>query len=170
MSVSEHKFHLTFCQGAVYFMPTRVRSPKYHYCIVMNENPVADELVLLEIISSQVEKTKRRISLQQHYASSVIEMDSATVAFLHKPSVVDCNTCLECPKELFVQDLKEPRATYAGQLSQDLLNSLIKEMIRSTGIRPEQKSRINQVQAAFIAKRKEDIANGIILPTTITVE
>ena len=95
MSVPEQKFVSTLRQGAVYFAPTRVGSPNYHFCIVMNENPTADDLVLLEIISSQVEKTKRRVTLQQHYASSAVELDQAMIAFLNKPSVVDCNSCLE---------------------------------------------------------------------------
>lgn len=170
MSVPEQKFVSTLRQGAVYFAPTRVGSPNYHFCIVMNENPTADDLVLLEIISSQVEKTKRRVALQQHYVSSAVELDQAVVAFLHKPSVVDCNSCLECSKGLFTQDLKEPRASYAGQIPQDILEKLITETMASTGVRPEQKRRINKVRAELIEKRKADLENGIVPSTTITIK
>lgn len=169
MSISEQRFLSTLRQGAVYFAPTRVNSANYHYCIVMNENPTADDLVLLEIVSSQVDKTKRRIELQKHYASSAVELDSSSAAFLHKPSVVDCNTCLECSKGLFTQDLKESRATYAGQLSQVLLEKLISETLASKGVRPEQRRRINQQRAAMIEKRKAELAQGIAPSTKITI-
>jgi len=170
MPVPEQKFLSTLCQGAVYFAPTRVGSANYHYCIVMNENPTTDDLVLLEIISSQVEKTKLRISKQPlYYASSAVEMDQTTVSFLHKPSIVDCNSCLECSKGLFAQDLKEPRATYAGQIPHDLLEKLIAETLASKGIRPEQKRRINLKRAAQIEKRQSELAKGIKPSTKITI-
>jgi len=170
MPVFEQKFLSTLRQGAVYFAPARVRSVNYHFCIVMNENPTADDLVLLEIISSKVDKTKLRISKQsQYYASSAVEINQETVSFLHKPSIVDCNSCLECPKELFTQDLKEARATYAGQIPQDILEKLISETLASKGIKPEQKRRINQKRAALIEKRQAEFAQGVVSSPKITI-
>ena len=136
----------------------------------MNENPTTDDLILLEIVSSQVERTKRRIALQQHYESSAVDLDRNNAGFVHKPSVVDCNSCLECSKGLFVQGLKEPRASYAGQIPQDILEKLITETMASTGVRPEQKRRINKARAELIEKRKADLEKGIVPPATITIK
>ena len=136
----------------------------------MNENPTADDLILLEIISSQVEKTKRRVALQRHYESSAVELDQTAIAFLHKPSVVDCNSCLECPKRLFVQDLRVPRASYAGQIPQNILERLITETMASTSFRPEQKRRICKERAELMEKRNADLEKGIAPSVAITIK
>ena len=170
MSITEQEFLATLCQGAVYFIPTRVSSANFHYCIVMNEHPGSDELVLLEIISSQVDKTKLRILMQSCYSeSSAVELDPAKVAFLHKPSIVDCNFCLELSKGLLIQDLRNARSTYAGKIPQDILKKLITETMASKGLRPKQKRLINLKQAQFIEKRQLEIDQGLISPNKITI-
>ncbi|GAA5484595.1 hypothetical protein [Haloferula sargassicola] len=60
-----------------------------HYFVVVNADPLGDQLLLLTVASSQVEKVKRRRSREP--ASTVVEIGEAEYADFTKDSVIDCN-------------------------------------------------------------------------------
>ena len=163
MSVSSAKLQSTLCQGAVYFAPTRdTNSPDCHFCVVVSEDPKSERLVLYEIVSSKVEKTKRRVELQGHYASSAVELGKPEVGFLPLPSVVDCNVCKEVSLSTFEQDLKMPQAYYAGRLPPGILKRIVHESLVSKGVKPDSKRKINKVRALALEKKAEDLKNGVM--------
>ncbi len=77
-------------QGTVYYMAERnLRSAQPHYFIVVNSDPLGDEVLLLTVASSQIDTVKRRCSREP--GSTVVEINEADYADFTKDSVIDCN-------------------------------------------------------------------------------
>jgi hypothetical protein len=55
------KLRLTLREGSVYYFTERsLTSTKPHYFVVVNSNPVAQELLLLGVFTSKVAEVKQR--------------------------------------------------------------------------------------------------------------
>lgn len=78
-------------QGTVYYMAERsLTSVQPHYFIVVNADPLGDEILLLTVASSQIDTVKRRCAREP--GSTVVEINEADYADFTKDSVIDCNS------------------------------------------------------------------------------
>lgn len=93
-----YALRLTLRAGSVYYFPDRaLTSSEPHFFIVVNRQPLRDELLLLSVVTSQVDKVKR---MRQTLPGTVVDLDPVLYEELSKPSVVDGN-------QLFPKTLEE---------------------------------------------------------------
>ncbi len=83
------EIRLTLRTGSVYYFVDRaLSSPEPHYFIVINRAPIEQEVLILNVVTSQVEKVRqRRASLLE----TLVEISPDDYDELSKPSIVDCN-------------------------------------------------------------------------------
>lgn len=82
-------------QGAVFYMVHKdVKSSQPHYLVVLNANAATDKLIVLGIITSQVDKSKKRAALRGCSPESLVEFSPQDYWPLSKPSLIDCNACV----------------------------------------------------------------------------
>lgn len=83
------EIRLTLRTGSVYYFVDRgLNSPEPHYFIVINSDPIGQEVLVLNVITSQVEKVRQRRS---SLPGTLVEIQPADYDELTKPSIVDCN-------------------------------------------------------------------------------
>lgn len=134
MSISRATVRQTLRQGAVYYLPQWwLKNGLPHFFIVMNEDPKRDTITLAYVVTSQVEKVEERIKLRRrpeetlvhiHKGTSIVRFDKRFV--FDKPSIVDCNSCIEFSRSKFEAAMKQSVSTYTGQLGVDMLERLKK--------------------------------------------
>ena len=84
------EIRLTLRAGTVYYMADRgLSSVEPHYFVVVNADPIGDEVLLLTVASSQIDSVKRR--RRGEPASTVVEIAEAEYAEFSRDSVIDCN-------------------------------------------------------------------------------
>lgn len=98
-------------------------SPLPHYLIVLNVNADADEVVVLSVITSQIEKCRKRAALRGYVAGTLVECSPNDYFPLGKPSMIDCNSCLTAPARLFRQDVSS--VTRCASISPSLLARIL---------------------------------------------
>ena len=87
------KLRLTLREGSVYYLVERhVTSREPHYCIVVNSNPLAQRVLLLSVVTSQVDGVKYR---RRDCLETLVELTPSMFGILTKPSIVDCNDLKE---------------------------------------------------------------------------
>jgi hypothetical protein len=64
-------------------------SAQPHYFIVVNADPLGDQVLLLTVASSQIDTVKRRCAKEPQ--STVVEINEADYADFTKDSIIDCN-------------------------------------------------------------------------------
>ena len=77
---------LTLRPGSVYYFQERsFTSPEPHYFIVINRAPIEQEVLILNVVTSQVQKVRqRRATLPQ----TLVEISPADYDELGEPSIV----------------------------------------------------------------------------------
>jgi hypothetical protein len=60
-----------------------------HYFVVVNSDPLGDEVLLLTVASSQVEKVKRRRAREPE--ATAVEIEQSEYVEFTRNSVIDCN-------------------------------------------------------------------------------
>lgn len=89
------KLRLSLREGSVYyFIHHSLTSPEPHYFIVVNADPLAQKVLLLAVVTSQMEKVKLR---RKACLETLVELTPAMFDVLTKPSIVDCNDLKEVP-------------------------------------------------------------------------
>ncbi|MEZ5324041.1 MAG: hypothetical protein R3F19_03140 [Verrucomicrobiales bacterium] len=111
--------------GTVYYMAERsLTSVRPHYFIVVNADPLGDELLLLTIASSQIDTVKRRRAKEP--PETVVEIPEADYAEFTKDSIVDCN-------QVFTRSLSELCAQWGRKeivAKMDLPEEILKKLQR----------------------------------------
>lgn len=123
------KIRLTLQQGSVYYFQHRdLTSSLPHYFVVINPDPLSDELLVLGVFSSQVEATKqRRRNLPQE---TLVEISPSEFSELSKNSIVDCNSPRTILLEQLVEkisckDAKDSFLRLPGELSEKILKGML---------------------------------------------
>jgi hypothetical protein len=89
------KLQLSLREGSVYYFVERhITSPEPHYFIVVNSNPLTQQVLLLSVVTSQVEDVKL---LRKSCPETLVELGPDTFDVLKKPSIVDCNDPKQIP-------------------------------------------------------------------------
>ena len=83
------KLRLTLREGSVYYFTERsLTSAEPHYFVVVNSNPIGQELLLLGVVTSKVAEVKQR---RRDSAESLVEISPRDFEIFRKLSIVDCN-------------------------------------------------------------------------------
>ena len=124
-------------QGAVFYMAHRnLRSPMPHYLIVLNADAGSDTVIVLSVISSQIEKSRMRAALRRYAPGTLVECSPTDYWPLRKNSIIDCNTCMPVPAHLFRQDVVS--GTRCANIPPDLLRRIL-EGVRLSNLSDELK-------------------------------
>lgn len=78
-----------------YFEEDTISSTEPHYFIVLNRNPKTEEMLILAIASSQVEKRKERITKLGFSIETLVEISPTEYTLFTKETVIDCNRAFE---------------------------------------------------------------------------
>ena len=90
--VSKSAFLFTLRQGSVYYRQDRgLSSPEPHYFIVLSRDSKRHADIVLTVVTSQVDKCKRRAETMGLATESLVEIAVGEHPSLTKPSIVDCN-------------------------------------------------------------------------------
>ncbi len=91
---------LTLREGCVYYLTERhLTSPEPHYCIVVNSDPLIQQVLLLSVVTSQVESVK---FFRRNCPETLVELTPDIFDVLKKPSIVDCNDLVQVPLADFI--------------------------------------------------------------------
>ena len=83
------KLRLTLREGSVYYFRERsLRSAEPHYFIVVNSNPLTQEVLVMGIVTSKIAEVKQRRRL---IPETIVEISPQVFDILKKLSIVDCN-------------------------------------------------------------------------------
>jgi hypothetical protein len=83
------ELRLTLRGGSVFYSSDRaLTSSEPHYFIVVNPKPLDQQLLILTIVTSQVEKVRRR---RRNLPGTTVEIGPADYDELSVLSIVDCN-------------------------------------------------------------------------------
>lgn len=84
------EIRLSLRAGTVYYMADRnLTSLQPHYFVVVNSNPLGDEILLLAVASSQIDSVKRRRFREPD--NTIVEISAADYADFTKDTIIDCN-------------------------------------------------------------------------------
>ena len=91
----DSKLRLTLREGSVYYFTERtLTSPLPHYFIVVNAAPIAQQLLLLSVITSKVREVRLR---RADCLETLVELSPEIFDVLTRPSIVDCNSLKTIP-------------------------------------------------------------------------
>jgi hypothetical protein len=137
------KLRLSLREGAVYYFTERTLfSPQPHYFIVVNSDPMTQKLLLLSVVTSQVDKVKLR---RKGCLETVVELTPETFELLKKPSIVDCNDLKEVTLDEFNQRFLDKEIGYFDKdLPAPLRKALRKAIHASTILSDEQKALVGR--------------------------
>ena len=83
------KLRLTLREGSIYYFEERhLTSPEPYYFIVVNSDPLAQQVLLLSVVTSKVDDVKLR---RKACPETLVELAPDIFDVLKKPSIVDCN-------------------------------------------------------------------------------
>lgn len=84
------QLRLTLRPGTVYYFHHRgLTSPEPHFFIVVNSDPLADQILLLAVSSSKISLVHQR---RRHLPpATLVEITPAEYGEFKAPSIVDCN-------------------------------------------------------------------------------
>jgi len=139
----DSKLRLTLREGSVYYFTERsLRSAESHYFVVVNSNPIAQELLLLGVVTSKVTEVKQR---RRNLPETVVQISPRDLDVFKKLSIVDCNDLKQVRLaefnarfvrndiRYFNKDLPAPlrnalrRAIHASPLVPDEIKTLVAE-------------------------------------------
>ena len=93
------ELRLSLREGSVlYFHERTLSSAEAHFHIVVN-NPLAQQVLLLTVVTSKIEKVKYR---RRDCLETLVELAAADLPqILTRPSIVDCNRLIRIPLDEF---------------------------------------------------------------------
>jgi len=123
------ELRLTLRSGSVYYFVDRgLTSREPHFFIVVNREPLRDELLLLTVVTSQVEKVKR---VRRMLPDTLVELSPILYDELTKDSMVDCNHVFSRTMKEFVELFEQREIRHHKDIPKELLEK-IREAIRNS--------------------------------------
>lgn len=116
------EIRVTLRTGSVYYFVDRgLNSPEPHYFIVINSDPIEQEVLVLNVITSQVEKVRQRRS---SLPGTLVEIQPGEYDELSKPSIVDCNNVFRRSLAELVEMTLHGAVVAKMQVSDDIIAAL----------------------------------------------
>jgi hypothetical protein len=130
-------------QGAVFYMADRrLSSSEPHYFIVLNLNPLKDQVLLLAVATSQVEKVKARCQRKRLPAETVVEICPLDYQDFTKDSCVNCNQVFTKSLAELVDQWRRKEVRGQADVSEPKLKELIAGITASPMVAQEEKDLI----------------------------
>lgn len=142
MDISDEiKLKVTIKQGVVYyFVHPTMDSTEPHYFVVLNKDPLSDEVILLTCATSQVDKV---VSRRKNVSSdTLVILDKKDCDFLSKETIFDCNSLKSCSVDLLVGKLSAGKLKIVGNVTEDVLEKLLDAVLASPLIVERDKGRV----------------------------
>ena len=134
---------LSLREGTVYYFTHHtLTSPEPHYFIVVNADPLTQKVLLLAVVTSQIDKVKLR---RKECLDTLVELTPATFDVLTKLSIVDCNDLKEISLADFNARFEAAKIRYFSKdLPAALRKALRKAIHDSTILSDEQKALVDK--------------------------
>jgi hypothetical protein len=116
------ELRLSLRAGSVFYFQSReLSSAEPHFFIVVNRDPLATKLLLLTIVTSQIDKVKFR---NRERLQTVVEIAPAEYADFTKDSAIDGNVVLEKPLAELADMVRQKQVRYHRDLPPVLLEKI----------------------------------------------
>ena len=114
---------ITLRSGTVYYFEhRRLSSGEPHFFIVLNADPQSDQVLILAVGSSQIEKVqRRRVGLPPE---SLVVVDQSAYPDFSKPTIIDCNQVFELSKNELIQKFSARELRHHLDLPKDILDKV----------------------------------------------
>ena len=133
--VRSPRLRLTLRQGTVYFMPHRgLSSPLPHFCVVVNFDPLSDEVLLLSVVTSNVAGRKALAISRNQPAETIVEFGPADYSPLDHASCIDCNDLKKMDASEFEEAVRSRAAVPEDDLPPPVLARVVSGIVESTRI------------------------------------
>ncbi|OHE80125.1 MAG: hypothetical protein A2107_04665 [Verrucomicrobia bacterium GWF2_62_7] len=117
--------------GSVFYFQSReLTSAQPHFFIVVNRDPIGTKLLLLTIVTSQIEKVRLR---NQTRPGTVVEISPADYDEFKVLSAIDCNVVLEKPLSELTDMVKRKDVRYHKDLPPPIL-AKVKTAIQASSV------------------------------------
>lgn len=123
---------LTLREGSIYYFAERhLTSPKPHYFIVVNSDPLAQHVLVLSVVTSHVEEVKLR---RKACPETLVELAPDIFDLLKKPSIVDCSDLKQIPLADFNARFVRKDIRYFGKDLPAALRKALRKAIHASKI------------------------------------
>ena len=131
------EIRLTLRPGSVYYFVDRsLTSSEPHYFIVVNARPLEQQILILAVVTSQVEKIRaRRIG----FPSTTVEISPSEYDELNKPSIVDCNVVFRRSLRELIEKTTRGEIAVKKDLPSGVLTAIKKAIVASPLVEEETK-------------------------------
>lgn len=136
---TDSKLRLTLREGTVYYFTHHsLSSAEPHYFIVVNSDPLTQKVLLLAVVTSQIDRVKLR---RKACLETLVELGPDDYSVLTKASIVDCNDLKEIPLADFNARFVAAKIRYFDKdLPMPLRRALRKAIHASVVLTNEQKA------------------------------
>lgn len=131
-------------QGAVFMMQHRdVRSPLSHFLVVVNRDPLSDEVLLFSVITSNVDKRKQLAESRNQPPQTIVDFGPSDYSPLSHQSCIDCNDLKTLSAEEFEQILLMRSAAQRDDLPPAVLSRVIAGILASPLVKGRYKALVS---------------------------
>lgn len=128
----------TIQTGSVYyFSVSQISSDEPHYCVVLNHVPNSNDLIVLAVASSKVEKRKGYVARQNLPQETIVEILPGESPLFRKHTVFDCNSIIQEPLQTIIEKLACGELTVKSQLPDSILQSILLGVHKSPVVEKE---------------------------------
>lgn len=137
----DFKLRVSLREGSIYYFGDRqLTSELSHYFIVVNSDPLTQLVLVLSVVTSQLESVKRR---RKKCPETLVELGPDLIKVLRKPSIIDCNDLKQIPLAAFNERFVAKEIQYFdNDLPADLRRAIRRAIHASTIVLPEVKALI----------------------------
>lgn len=114
-----------------YFIEDSFQSKEPHYFVVLNKDPITENLLLMVNATSNVSD---RISWAKKVglpAATLVEADSRKCTFLAKQSIFNCNSPIIRPLKTLIEKFDDSKLGLKGNVTDEVLEELRQGVILS---------------------------------------
>jgi len=123
--------------GSVFYFQARELSSELpHFFVVLNRDPLGDELLLMTVFTSQIEKVRTRNRERPH---TVVEFGPGDYKPLDRPTAVDGNVILRRSLSEMAELVKRKKMAYHPDLPADLFERIRAAVLESPVVNDEDK-------------------------------
>ena len=123
--------------GSVFYFRTReLTSAEPHFFIVVNRDPLGSELLLLTIVTSNINDVRVR---NRTRLETVVEVTPAGYAEFSVQSAIDCNTIFEKPLSELADMVRRKEVRYHDDLPEKILAKVNAAVLASPVVSDELK-------------------------------
>ena len=130
------KLRMSLREGSVYYFTDRsLTSPEPHYFIVVNADPLRQEVLLLGVCSSKVAEVKAR---RKDFPETIVEIAPQKLDVLKKLSIVDCNDLKQVRLAEFNARFVRKEIEYFDKDLPAVLRNALRKAIHASKILPDE--------------------------------